>query len=286
MNGTARTVPMVSVVVPTYNSQRTLEACLHSIEDQTCNELEVIIADSHSIDGTIKIARRHNLKIVQTHWKLLGARYKGFIESTGRFVLMLDSDQILEKTAIERSLRMMNQGYDMVCLGESTYKIETWIQHLFEIDRQLVHKEAGAHLDPLEGVLLARFYKREILEEAFRRIPAILFEKAVAHDHAIIYYEAYRLSKKVAIVNKSVWHIEPRSLKELWNKNFRYGKSTYEIVRSGYYGNLLKRKQRFRKISWNNLALNFQSNLLLTMKAIPYALGYMVQGISHSLNER
>jgi len=266
--------PLVSVIIPTYNSERTLEKCLKSVRDQTYKKIELIIVDSYSKDRTVEIAQSFGAKVIQTEWKLLGARYIGFKESTGDITVLLDSDQILEKTAIERAVQMFKK-YDMLCLEEHTYKPKTWIQKLFEADRQLVHEFAHLHLDPLEGVLLARVYKREILKKAFENIPRELFPSVIAHDHAIIYYEAYRISQKVGIVPNAVWHIEPSSLWVLLKKNYRYGKSTYELVKTGHYRELLKKKVRFRKGATKNLKAGLQSYLLLFLKGIGYWAGYI-----------
>ena len=52
-----------------------------------------------------------------TDWKLLGARYLGCKAASGEFVLMLDSDQVLLKDSIERSLSLF-ENHDMLCLEE------------------------------------------------------------------------------------------------------------------------------------------------------------------------
>jgi len=267
--------PLVSVTIPTYNSERTIGVCLKSVQRQTYPNVEVIVVDSHSNDGTREIAENFDVRIVTTMEKLLGARYKGLKESEGEYVLLLDSDQILEKTVIARALDMFKE-YDVLCLEEHSYKPKTWIQRLFEADRCLVHNLANVHLDPLEGVLLARFYKRGVLETAFEAIPKEIMPIVVAHDHAIIYYEAYRVSQRVGVLPNAVWHMEPARLVELWKKNYRYGKTTKELVKTGFYQDFLKKKVRFRKGALNlrNLRYGLSSYLLLSLKGIAYQMGY------------
>lgn len=273
--------PLVSIIIPTKNSEKTLETCLKSIENQIYKKLEVIVVDSYSKDKTLVIAKKFRAKILQTNWKLLGARYLGFKESNGDFILMLDSDQILEKTAVERALKKINDGYDMLCLEERTYYPTTWTQKLFEADRKLVNKLPKIHLDPLEGVLLARFYRRKNLEKICNNISILLFPIVVAHDHAIIYYEACKVSQKVGILLNAVWHIEPAKLIDLWKKNFRYGSSTYQLSKSGYYKDLLDKKVRFRKGALNDWKLAIQTYLLLILKGIPYQFGYFSVGLGY-----
>jgi hypothetical protein len=196
-------------------------------------------------------------------------------ESEGAYVLLLDSDQILEKTAIARALEM-SRWYDMLCLEEHSYNPKTWIERLFDADRVFVHNLADVHLDPLEGVLLARFYKRGVLEKAFEAIPKQILPVCVAHDHAIIYYEAYKVSERIAVLPNAVWHIEIASLLDLWKKNYRYGKTTKELSKRGFYHDLLGKKVTFRKGSLNiaNWKYGISSCVLLTLKGAAYMIGY------------
>ena len=188
--------PLISVVIPTYNSEKTIGMCLRSIKNQTYANIEVVVVDSYSDDCTREIAEKFEAKMVTTKDKLLGARYRGLLESKGEHTLLLDSDQILEKTVAARAMKMFSE-HDALCLEEQSHRPITWVQKLFEADRLLVHGSPTIYLDPLEGVLLARFYKREVLERAFEVIPKEIMAKVVAHDHAIIYYEAYKISQKV-----------------------------------------------------------------------------------------
>lgn len=181
------------------------------------------------------------------------------------------------KNSCKKALKMMEK-FDMLCLEEFTYKPVTWIQKLFDANRRLVHSMFKIHLDPIEGVLLARFYKRSILEGAFKAIPKSIIPIVVAHDHAIIYYEAYKISNKVGLLPKVVWHIEPATLVELWRKNYRYGKSTKELLRAGYYRDLVRKKVRFRKgaLDFKYIKYGLQSYLLLVLKGIAYQIGYQL----------
>jgi glycosyltransferase involved in cell wall biosynthesis len=266
--------PLVSITIPTYNSEKTISKCLESIKNQSYKNIEVIVVDTNSEDKTVEIAKSYCTKIIQTDWKLLGSRYLGFKESVGDVVFLIDSDQILERTTVERAIKLLNYKYDMLCLEEHTLETKGFIPKLFDADRKLVHKFADIHLDALEGVMLARVYRREILDVVFRKIPKILLYSVIAHDHAIIYYEAYQISQKVGIVPNAIWHIEPTNLWSLIKKNYRYGESTYELMKNGYYKELFKRKVRFRKYAHKYLKLGIQSSLLLILKGLGYYTGY------------
>ncbi len=56
--------PLVSVVVPTINSESFLENCLRSIRRQSYSEIEIIIVDNYSIDKTREISEKFGAKVV------------------------------------------------------------------------------------------------------------------------------------------------------------------------------------------------------------------------------
>ncbi len=84
--------PLVSIVIPTYNSEKTLPLCLESVKRQTYRNIEVIVVDSYSKDRTVEIARRFGAKVIQTRGALLWARYIGHLYARGQIELLLDSD--------------------------------------------------------------------------------------------------------------------------------------------------------------------------------------------------
>jgi len=86
-----------------------------------------------------------------------------------------------------------------------------------------------------------RFFKREILEQAFAAIPQELIPGTIHPDHAIIYYESYKVSQRVGGLRNAVYHIEPDWAK-LWRTNYRYGASLRTVRKSYYWDLFLKER--------------------------------------------
>jgi len=263
--------PLVSIVIPTYNSEKTLPICLESIKRQISRNIEVIVVDNYSKDRTIKIAEKFGARIIRAHGGLLWARYIGHLHAQGDIELLLDSDQILNPTTIEQGVKMILNGCDMLVLEEQSYNPKTLMQWLFYFDRKQVHNVKD--LNPLHGVLLARMYRYEVLDKAFNaikdKLPLKLMYRLVSQDHALIYYEAWKYSKKIAILDNAVYHIEPFTLTQVIKKFYRYGKTELSITK--YYPELIRGKRTPRKI--NLRPESWVSLLLWLMKAVPYALG-------------
>jgi len=278
-----RAEPVVSVAIPTRNSGRVIARCLESVRRQTYPYLDVVVVDGSSSDSTCRVAAAYGAQVVSCPAGLLAARYEGVLRSRGRYVLLLDSDQVLEPTAIERAVAMMDQGYDMLVLEEMSLAARNWLQRLFAAHRRLIHRQIDARsLDPYRGTVLPRFFRRDLLLRAFERIPGEVMERVVHHDHAIIYLECWRLSKKVGFLPRAVYHQEPSSLAEVWRRNFRYGRSLAVFDSGNPYSELARRRDGYiwpRRIRPGDVPLAIQSALLLMLLKVAQMAGLLWQKV-------
>ena len=88
----------VSVVIPTFNSIRTIEACLSSLrrQDYDQDRIEILIADGGSTDGTIDVIKRHQGKIIRENsGNPETAKAIALEQAGGELVLLMASDNIL-----------------------------------------------------------------------------------------------------------------------------------------------------------------------------------------------
>ena len=266
--------PLITISIPTFNSAKFLDLCLNGIEQQTYTNIEVNIVDGGSSDETITIAKRHGVKdTITCRMALLKARYEGLLKANGEYILLLDSDQILKPTAIERAVRKAaGEGLKMLVLEEGVYQANNWLEKLFEQDRKLVHYVKD--LNPYSGVMLPRFFQTSTLKDAFSNIPKDTLENVGGQDHAIIYFEAWQQTKEIDILSDAVQHIEPNSLKLIIKKFYRWG-YTSKAAHHPRYIELLASKERFRKglFSKGTFKASFASIALLLIKGVPYAAG-------------
>jgi glycosyltransferase involved in cell wall biosynthesis len=92
---------MLSIVIPTLNSARTLDACLSSIRaQQRAPAYEIVMADAGSTDETVAIAQRHGVERIVPNPLLTGEAGKsaGIAACRGDLIALIDSDNILPDT--------------------------------------------------------------------------------------------------------------------------------------------------------------------------------------------
>ncbi|MFV2018671.1 glycosyltransferase family 2 protein [Micromonospora sp. LOL_023] len=99
----------VSVVIPAYNSERTLHACLSAVYAQTLPPVEVIVVDDASTDQTREIARQFPVRLLQTPVNSgpAAARNRGIKASTGELIFFVDADCAPTPTALATALRVL-----------------------------------------------------------------------------------------------------------------------------------------------------------------------------------
>ena len=88
-------LPRVSFCIPTLNNQETIDKCLNSIVNQNYPDIEIIIVDGCSKDGTIEIAKGYTSKIYIDKGSLGSARQTSIEHSTGYVLALFDSDIVI-----------------------------------------------------------------------------------------------------------------------------------------------------------------------------------------------
>lgn len=107
-------MPTVSVIVPVYKVEKFIAATIESILNQTFSDLEVIVVDDESPDRSAEICRQYKddrIKIIsQKNRGLAGARNTGIRHAQGKFIALLDSDDLWAATKLEKHLHHLEQN--------------------------------------------------------------------------------------------------------------------------------------------------------------------------------
>ena len=96
--------PLVSINIPTYNSEKVIGKCLDSIRNQTYRNVEIIIIDGYSKDCTARMAKGYGVNIYYA-LELSKARRLGIEKSKGEYIFFLDSDQTIGSSTISKCVK-------------------------------------------------------------------------------------------------------------------------------------------------------------------------------------
>ena len=122
---------MISVIIPTYNEEANITACLQSLSNQTIrrDEYEIIVVDGNSKDSTCELARAYADEVMtQTSPKVGGARNDGVLRARGDIVATTDADCIIPPDWLE-IIKNDFELHDIVQLYGIVYPIEEGLKH-------------------------------------------------------------------------------------------------------------------------------------------------------------
>lgn len=122
---------MISVIVPAFNEERNITACLKSLDSQTLprDEYEIIVVDGNSSDSTRELAEEYADEVfIQTSRKVGGARNDGVIRAKGNIVATTDADCIIPPDWLEVIKKDFERN-DVVQLYGTVYPIEDGIKN-------------------------------------------------------------------------------------------------------------------------------------------------------------
>lgn len=246
--------PLVSVIVPTYNSGQTLNECLSALASQNYKDIEIIVTDSFSKDKTKEIARKFTDKIIDA-LSLALARKRGVELSRGKYILFLDSDQIIDPDTIALSVRACEEGgFDGVTHFErSKIYRNTFVERLINYDKWIFHSAQDDH--PIYGTAEPRFFKAEFAKRIdFLDNPPITFELA------IINLKMRQLGAKIKFIDAYIYHYETPTFWQVARKFFRYG--FYYVPALKRYPNLVLHHSAVRRSYFSSRAFKHPFLLL------------------------
>lgn len=209
----------VSIIVPVYNCERYLPACLKSLVTQTYHNIEILVIDDGSQDGSAEICDKFAEKypVIQVlHQKNEGpgaARNTGLKKRTGRYITYVDADDYVSKDYVEAMVRLMQEyDADIVEVGlirlfqthnskeESDEKVVCFdgshilVQDYFSENRQIRNCVGGRMYDmrKFEGVC---FSEKSIGEDSEYSLKMLAKCRRLVKYHKCLYaYRAYQES--------------------------------------------------------------------------------------------
>ena len=174
----AQSEPMVSVVIPAYNVTKTLQRLLECLLNQTWQNLQIILVDDGSEDGTVLMARKAAEKdprltvVTQGNLGISYARNAGLALCEGKYIRFIDADDTLPLDSIERMVRRAEKdGSELVIGGYDQYFGERRSFHnLAGRDDTVPCDDMMRHLcdhanSYFYGVLWNKLFLREIAEK-------------------------------------------------------------------------------------------------------------------------
>lgn len=205
---------LISVIIPVYKVEDYLPACLESVLGQDYSQLEVILIDDGSPDGSGAICDRYaqeDSRIRVVHQENKGgaaAKNTGLRVATGEYLSFVDSDDLLEPGAYRHMVGLMETlDGDVVCCGFRNLYRSRSEDYRYSEETQVVEGEAFLRAfltDWTCGLLWNKLYKRKLFD-------GIFFEEGRKIDDEYFTYRGIMRAKKVVCDNRVVYNYRKRA---------------------------------------------------------------------------
>lgn len=280
-------IPKISVIMPALNVARYISECVESVLNQTMSDIEIIIVDAGSTDGTLEIIKEYaehdsRIRIVNSEKKSYGYQVNlGIQMSTGRYVGIIETDDVIELDMYEYLYSLIEDSkcnyvkgtaeafWDLPIIGRESSTIEMFKSNEYDEhgiitinpsnNPQLLLKDRFLWNGLYESEFIKRIRLNETAGAAFQDIGFLvqvftMARKAVYSDRLVHHYRQDNTSasgfstKCFTYLNQEYNYVE--SIVENRDKKWKqyvYGKLVYQLK-----GRFLQ--MAMAKVEWKDVA--------------------------------
>ena len=183
-------VPLVSVVIPTFNRWPLVAEAVNSVLAQSHRDCEVIVVDDGSTDATAsqlaKLASRLKLFVTERRG-VSAARNFGVSQSRGHYIAFLDSDDLWLRRKLERQTRFMDEHPEFhICQTD-----EIWIRKGVRVNPRAIHQKTS-------GDIFKRSLELCLVSPSAVMMTRALFDRTGGFDEAFPVCEDYELWLRIS----------------------------------------------------------------------------------------
>lgn len=224
--------PLISIIIPVYNTGKYLPKCLDSVAAQTFTDFEVLMIDDGSTDGSGEICDQYSqfdnrfIAIHQTNQGVSASRNNGLKRARGNYIAFVDSDDYVHPQMLELLYKAIRQGeYDLSVARYLSVNVgtEIEIQRIIEFHSQelsaedILCKLFGKSGEDTQYIgVWNKLYDRRLLANicfsAFKASEDLLFNvevfskvrQAIEVDSKLYYYTQRNTSASHSVSEKQI----------------------------------------------------------------------------------
>ncbi len=231
---------LLSIIVPMYNSEKTIKKCMDSVIN--INNIEIILIDDGSSDKTKEICllyqeKYKNIKyIYQSNSGPGKARNNGIKEAEGKYVMFLDSDDYIETSGLEEILNdyLVDEKYDIVYYNFQQVSENGYIYKRYELYKFNELKKEDLIKNTISWTLpwgQFKIIKRKIILDN-----NVFFEEDIKNSEELFFtINVLNKSEKIYFFNKIVYNYLKRDKSISRDIDLEDYKNNVEIVFNKLY---------------------------------------------------
>ncbi|GAA4939232.1 CDP-glycerol glycerophosphotransferase [Nonomuraea thailandensis] len=208
-------IPLLSVIVPIYNVEPYLAECLKSLAAQTLEDLEVVLVDDGSVDGSRRIAEdfvARDDRFVLIGQRNLGpgpARNQGIRQARGSYLAFADGDDVVPPEAYELLVgRLSETGSDLAC-GAVRRLLDGELEESILHEKVFRRPQLCTHITDKQVLVRDRTVWNKVYRRDFWERAGLAFPSGIYEDVPVA-MQAHVLATSVDMVGEVVYHWRKR----------------------------------------------------------------------------
>ncbi|HEX3906524.1 MAG TPA: CDP-glycerol glycerophosphotransferase family protein [Mycobacteriales bacterium] len=201
----------LSVVVPIYNVEPYLELCLESIAQQSFGDLEVIMVNDGSTDGSAAVAERFAERdarfrlVTKPNGGLGAARNTGVEYASGEYLTFVDSDDLLRRHAYELMVSSLDQTGSDIVSGDVRRLSVFGTRRTRFLRRTFVTTRLATHVTKFPPLLADRIAYNKVWRRSFYDEHDLKFPEGTLYEDVPMTIPAHFLAKSVDVLAETVY---------------------------------------------------------------------------------
>lgn len=222
--------PLVSVIIPVYNTEKYLHECLESVSGQTLNNIEILCMNDGSTDHSLECLRQYSKKegrlsiYSQANAGQSVARNECIRRARGKYLYFMDSDDVLDKDALKSMFqRMEKDSLDIIFCDGAGFCSDMDSEKAGNVIAQDYYQRVNSYPEVYSGKgLMDRMWKNkeyrvspclQMIHTGFFRKNDLWFVEGIIHEDNAYTYKSLLKAERVGYVDKTLFYrrIRPNS---------------------------------------------------------------------------
>lgn len=210
----------VSIIVPMYNSEKTIKKCINSLINQSWSNLDIVLIDDGSYDATLNIVNNisdERIRVFSQENKgVSAARNLGIKNAIGEFLVFVDSDDYVSKNMIE-NLMIYAKNDSLVFSNtfindiHSSYELKIFKDNNKSINKENAMKEI---ISGSAGLVCSKLMSKDVIDKNKLKFNENIF----LGEDKLFFLEVASLSKQFYYIDNAFYYYDRKNEKSATNK--------------------------------------------------------------------
>lgn len=200
---------LISIIIPVYNVEHYLDACMASILEQTYHNIDIILVDDGATDNSGKMCDYYaetdeRVKVIhKQNGGLSDARNKGIAQAKGDYIMFIDSDDVVSQNLVEYLYKMMKDNSADITICDPV--------HCYPDKKIVFEPETCMKIFDSEAAIVEMLYQKSFLVSAWGKLYRkeyfndILFPYGMLFEDSAVMYKIFDKAKRIAYGNAKLY---------------------------------------------------------------------------------